>query len=622
MTLKNKLRVFVIVNTLLVGLVGVALWRSVQSVNEFNREQALAADLLQSVVKLNTLTNDFVVFRSERPEVQWHKLHSRMERLLSDDQYPLSKGHDLLRNLRRNHELLPGLFGLLKKQGDDPVQGRAFGEFEARLVGRLGSKSQEMGTDAFKLSRELGEAARSSHETASLLFLTFLCVIVCEIAASWWFIRAGVLRPITLLHEGTAIIGRGNLDHRVGTDKRDEIGQLSRAFDQMAEELQTLIDRVRTTVESSPVAMIMIDSQRIIVLINTEAERLFGYKRDELLGGAVEILVPERFRAHHPELVASYVASSEPLEPRMLRELRGQRKDGSEFPADIGVGPVETDEGLFVLAAIADITERKRAEEAIHRMNEELEQRVEERTAELARSNEALEQSNVELQQFAYVASHDLQSPLRGIAGFAQCLQSEYRGQLDDEADGYIQRIVDGSKRMQLLISDLLAYSRVESRAARFQPTSLNDVFDSALALLHASIEDAAGEVTRDELPTVPGDPSQLSQLLQNLIGNGIKYYGDQPPRLHVSAEQNGNVWTIAVRDNGIGIATEHQERIFEIFRRLHTQQAYPGTGIGLAVCRRIVSRHGGRIWLESEEGKGSTFYFTIAAQGGEGQEP
>ncbi len=247
-----------------------------------------------------------------------------------------------------------------------------------------------------------------------------------------------------------------------------------------------------------------------------------------------------------------------------------------------------------------------------------LAQDAEEARDGLARANEALEQSNIELQQFAYIASHDLQSPLRAIAGFAQCLQNEYQGRLDDEADVYIERIIGGSKRMQQLISDLLSYSRVESRAVPFKPTDLNEVFNGVLELLRASIEDAAGEVTRDELPVVPGDPSQLSQLLQNLIGNGIKYHADQPPRLHVWAERNGNDWTIAVRDNGIGIAAEQHEKIFEIFRRLHTQQAYPGTGIGLAICRRIVSRHGGRIWLESEDGKGSTFYFTIAAQGGE----
>lgn len=230
----------------------------------------------------------------------------------------------------------------------------------------------------------------------------------------------------------------------------------------------------------------------------------------------------------------------------------------------------------------------------------------------LQHRNEALKQSNLQLQQFAYIASHDLQTPLRAISGFTQILQSDYQGKLDDKADRYIERIVRGATRMQTLINDLLTYSRIESRSAPFRPTNLNEIFDDALGLLHTSIEDTGGKVTRDQLPMVIGDRAQLCQLLYNLIGNGIKYHGHEKPRVHVSAEQNGRLWTIAVRDNGIGINPKHHEKIFEIFRRLHTAEQYPGTGIGLAVCHRIVQRHGGKIWLESEVGKGSVFYFTL----------
>ncbi len=245
------------------------------------------------------------------------------------------------------------------------------------------------------------------------------------------------------------------------------------------------------------------------------------------------------------------------------------------------------------------------ANEKLHRRNEEL-----------TEAKEALEQSNVELQHFAYVASHDLQTPLRGIAGFAQFLQKDYQGRFDERADDFLVRIVDGAKRMQTLINDLLDYSRVESRSRPFEPVDLNETFEDAVALLRSSIEDTHGEVTRGELPTVVGDRSQISQLLQNLIGNAIKYHGDKPPQVRVSAENKGGRWTIAVRDNGIGIAAKHRESIFEIFRRLHSADKYPGTGIGLAVCRRIVQRHGGNIWFESEPGQGSTFFFTIASRG------
>jgi signal transduction histidine kinase len=260
----------------------------------------------------------------------------------------------------------------------------------------------------------------------------------------------------------------------------------------------------------------------------------------------------------------------------------------------------------------------KRAEltdEALRKINDELEARVEARTAELLRAKSALEESNIDLQQFAYIASHDLQAPLRAIGGFAQLLQDDYRGKLGEKADDYLDRIVSNTSRMQQLINDLLAYSRVESRAAPFLPNDVGVLVSEAVAMLETSIEEARAEVTYGELPTVSCDRSQMIQVLQNLIGNGIKYRREDPPHVHISAERNGSHWTFSVRDNGIGIDPKHHERIFEVFRRLHTQQEYPGTGIGLAVCRRVVHRHGGRIWVESKRGKGSTFFFTIPAR-------
>lgn len=231
---------------------------------------------------------------------------------------------------------------------------------------------------------------------------------------------------------------------------------------------------------------------------------------------------------------------------------------------------------------------------------------------ELSRTVDALHSSNIDLQQFAYVASHDLQTPLRAIANFAQFLQDDYAGKFDATADDYLQRIVQGAHRMQQLIRDLLGYSRVESRAAPFQPTSLNDAFDDALEMLSSSIAETGARVTRDDLPTIQADKSQMAQLLTNLIGNAVKYHGDEPPEVHVWAESSDEFHTLFVQDNGIGISPQHHERVFEIFRRLHTQTAYPGTGIGLAVCRRIVNRHGGEISVKSQEAKGSTFVFTI----------
>ncbi|MCA9241565.1 MAG: PAS domain S-box protein [Planctomycetales bacterium] len=350
----------------------------------------------------------------------------------------------------------------------------------------------------------------------------------------------------------------------------------------------------REAIESSPTAKVMIESSGRIVMVNRETERLFGYTREELLKENVEVLVPERFRDAHPQHRDSFLRS--PSERRMGagRDLFGRRKDGSEFPIELGLKPVHVNGRTYVLSAIVDITERKRLEQG------------------LRESREALEQSNMELKQFAYIASHDLQTPLRTIAGFAQLLSDDFAEKLDDDARAYIGRIVSGCTRMQTLIDDLLAYSRVESRTRPFERVDMDEVLRDVASMLEADLAEVAGELRRQPLPVVQGDRSQLTQLLMNLIGNGLKYHGEVPPVINVSAEQADGHWVFAVRDNGIGIAEQHHDKIFEIFRRLHTQHKYPGTGIGLAVCRRIVERHGGKIWAASKPGEGATFSFTL----------
>lgn len=237
----------------------------------------------------------------------------------------------------------------------------------------------------------------------------------------------------------------------------------------------------------------------------------------------------------------------------------------------------------------------------------------------LIRTSQALEQSvveltrsNADLQQFAYVASHDLQEPLRMVASYTQLLAKRYKGRLDPDADEFITFAVDGATRMQQLIKDLLAYSRVTTQRAPSEPIECAPALALALNNLHMAIERHQAVVTHGPLPSVIGDGMQLAQLFQNLISNAIKFHGDQPPRVHLSATQQENEWVFAVRDNGIGIDPQYADRIFVIFQRLHTPAEYPGTGIGLALCKKIVERHGGRIWVDSHPGQGAMFYFTL----------
>jgi signal transduction histidine kinase len=245
------------------------------------------------------------------------------------------------------------------------------------------------------------------------------------------------------------------------------------------------------------------------------------------------------------------------------------------------------------------------------RLSVELDER---RQAELrlAQYAQDLARSNAELEQFAYVASHDLQEPLRMVASFTQLLAKRYQGRLDQDADEFIGFAVDGANRMQQLINDLLGYSRVGTRGKSPAPTDLNEVLGHAEANLHEAIKENGAVVTHEPLPIVAVDQVQFTQLFQNLLANAIKFRSRETPRIHVSAQVEGGDWLLAVQDNGIGIAPEHRERIFAVFQRLHSRTEYPGTGIGLALCKKIVERHGGRIWVESTPGQGSTFYFNI----------
>lgn len=352
-------------------------------------------------------------------------------------------------------------------------------------------------------------------------------------------------------------------------------------------------------------------------------EMMWSERCRELFGlSAEEPISYERFLAalHPDDRERTEVA---------VREASGQRRefnieyrtlwtDGSIHCINaVGRCFYDDDSGkpLRMSGLVLDITERKRVEQALRRLNEELEERIQERTSELVLANEALVRSNLELQQFAYIAAHDLQTPLRSVISFTQLLARECRGRISTQADLWLEQVQRSGQRMSELIQDLLAYSRVDSSGAAFRPTDIRVLFDDVVAELATTIRESGATVTCGELPVVTGDRTQLAQVLQNLIGNALKYHGGRPPEIHVSAERQAGGWLFSVRDRGIGIAPRHRERIFDVFQRLHSQQEYPGTGIGLAICRRVVHRHGGRIWVEAADGEGSVFRFTLPDQ-------
>ena len=484
--------------------------------------------------------------------------------------------------------------------------------------------------------------------------------------------------------------------------------------------------RFRALAETAKDGIISADGGGMIIAWNSAARAMFGYEDDEVIGKPLTILMPERYRAGHLNGLARFQSTGEAHVMGRTLEVEGRRKDGTEFPIELSLSTWTADGKRFFSAIVRDITERKRAEDALKLMssrlllatraagvgiwdfdpvnnvliwdeqmfcvfgitpahfsgtyeawaatvhpddlpreNEKVQralrgeedfdsefrviwpdksirhikasgwvQRDDSGRAvhmigtnwdithqkhaedELRRAMAELARSNADLDQFAHVASHDLQEPLRTVAGFVQLLEKDCRDKLDARACEWIQFASEGSRRMQQLIQDLLAYSQVGSRGRDFEQTDCNAALGRALANLAVAIGESGAALTHDPMPVLHADLTQLTQLFQNLIGNALKFCKGPRPEIHIGAQPDDGGWVFSVRDNGIGIEPKDRDRIFVIFQRLHTRAEYPGTGIGLAVCKRIVERHGGRIWVESEPGKGSTFFFTIPKKG------
>lgn len=352
---------------------------------------------------------------------------------------------------------------------------------------------------------------------------------------------------------------------------------------------EMLLERIEHLIKNANDIILLFDEQGKIAQVNDKAVMVYGYTFEEFSSLNLVDIRAENTRGEIER------------DKQKVLEMGGHifetfhlKKDGSEFPVEISSRVIEIEGKKYFQSIIRDITERKQYEEKLKSTIDEL------------------NRSNRDLEQFAYVGSHDLQEPLRMVNSYAQLFERKYRGKLDDTAEEYLNFLTEGARRMQHLIKALLEYSRINSAADDQKVIDINEAVKTALKNLRLQIQESQAAIEYDNLPRVRANFSQIVQLMQNLISNSIKYRNNAPPKIKISAEADKDSWIFSVQDNGIGIDKEYYEKIFQLFQRLHAREDYPGTGIGLALCKKIVEHHGGKIWVKSEEGKGSAFYFTI----------
>jgi PAS domain S-box-containing protein len=361
-------------------------------------------------------------------------------------------------------------------------------------------------------------------------------------------------------------------------------------------------EKFRGLLESAPDAMLVVDQQGVIQLVNSQTEKLFGYDRVQLVGEPVELLVPKRFRKKHSRHREGYYGEHPTRPMGVGLDLFGLRKNGTEFPVEISLSPLETEEGLLVSAAIRDVTQRKLMEEDVQKLNEDLKQRAAQ-----------LEAANRELEAFSYSVSHDLRAPLRSIDGFSHVVLEDYGEQLPADARGYLERVRAAAQRMAVLIDDLLNLSRVTRTAVQPKFINLSKMVEEIVQGLHEAQPDrqVAFSLTPDLM--VEADPHLIHIVLENLLSNAWKFTSKhEQPEVEFGQKKHVKERTFYVRDNGVGFDMAYADKLFGVFQRLHSVSEFPGTGVGLATVQRIISIHGGRIWAESAEGKGTTFYFTL----------
>jgi len=622
MKIKTRLRLntFISLGTVILILLSV-VWSWLEIVDT-GRDLDAVYKMRRIAFERILLRDEYLLFQEERSGKQWKAKSEALRNLFEQagPRFDSDEDRTLLENARKDFDAsYSGFSKIIEKrmQKDSTHNMVVFSDAEQRQISQVFLKAHSLTDNINRLHESIQQKSTTARDRGAFIVILVICGGIVAIIINSAVIRRTLAKRITALSKGVEIIGSGNLDYRIAAEGNDELSVLAEASNEMAarlkisytsvEKLQVEIDeRKRTETElkeSEEKYRTLFDSIDqgfcTIEMIFDEQEKPVDYRflivnpafeRQTGIQNAAGLRMREIAPLHEEHWFRIYGQIALTGESLRFENVAEQLQRYYEvFAWRIGAP-----EERKVAILFKDITARKQADEKIMRV-----------LADLQRSNK-------ELEQFAYVASHDLQEPLRMVSSYTQLLAERYQDKLDDKANLFIHYAVDGAVRMQQLINDLLAFSRIGTKGKSMEPVDAGAVLREAIQNLKMNIEETKTTITNDKLPEVRADASQLVQLFQNLIGNAIKFRGEVSPHIHMDAKDEGIEWLFSVRDNGIGIDPQFADKVFVIFQRLHTREEYPGSGIGLAICKKIVERHGGRIWFESEPDKGATFYFTI----------
>jgi PAS domain S-box-containing protein len=630
----------------LVIVLGLVIFLSDRQVDEALAKNQTASHIREHVSDLNVLTAEYLAYGEERMRTQWYSVRDDLADLLAPDE---------LASMMENLETLEATFAQLvasregqTANGFEPSATHS--PVEDRLAAQLALRSQSITSEAVQLADATRADIAGAHQRATVLTLVFVGALLAIVTGTGAAILLNIANPVTRLTRAAEDIAKGNLNTRAeGIGGKDEIGILGRAFNVMAARLKETIDsleqrvaertaaneelrleiterkqaeealkesekKFRSMAETSPLAIYMSTGiEQKAHYINPRFVQLFGYTIEDVptVGHWWPRAYPdEKYRQQIIEewqdKVKRAIETNTPIEPM---DVTVTCKDGSTKNVIWGFTSLGDTNFAFGL----DISERKRAEAQLKALNETLEQRVAERTAAAEERAQELARSNRELDDFTYVVSHDLKEPLRGIAAFSTFLAEDYADKLDEQGQKYVGVLRDSALRMSALIEDLLQLSRIGRDKQKYATVAVESLLEDARRDLEFALKEKKVDLRiQPDLPVIDCDEVRTKQVFANLISNAIKFNDKPEPVVEITCQEDDSFYTFSVRDNGIGIDKKHHEKIFRIFQRLVRREDYEGTGAGLTICKKIIEAHGGKIWVESKVGEGSTFSFTI----------